>query len=72
MEFCIEKCAVFMKSRKRQITEIIKLLNPDRIRTLREKETYKYLGVRKAETMKRAEMKEKNRERISQTNEKTS
>ena len=36
----------------------IELLNQERIRTLEEKETYKYLGISEADT-KQAEMKEK-------------
>ena len=45
MEFGIEKCAMLvMKSGKRLMTDGIELPNQDRIRTLEEKETYKYLG----------------------------
>ena len=43
-----------MKSRKQQMTEWIELLNQEKIRTLSEKKTYKYL---EAETIKLAEMK---------------
>ena len=44
MEFGIEKYAMLIiKSRKRQITERIKLPNPEGIRTLGEKENYEYL-----------------------------
>ena len=51
MEFGIEKCAVLiMKSRKRQIMEGIELSSQEKIRTLRETETYKYLGILKADT----------------------
>ena len=54
MEFGIEKCAMLvMKSGIRYITEGV-------IRTLREKETYKYLGILEADTIKQQEMKEKN------------
>ena len=35
--------------RKRQITEGIELLNPENIRTLGEKATYKYLGILEAD-----------------------
>ena len=39
-KFCIEKCVIqIMRSRKRQITEGIELVDQERIRTLREKET---------------------------------
>ena len=48
-----------MKSGKREITEGIVLPNEERIRTLREKENYKYLGILEADTIKPAEMKEK-------------
>ena len=44
MEFGKEKCAMLvMKSGKRYLTDGIKLPNQEKIRTLREKETYKYL-----------------------------
>ena len=49
-----------MKSGKRQITEGIELPNQGKIRTLREKETYKYLGILEVDTIKQVEMKEKN------------
>ena len=43
MEFGIEKCAMLvMKSGKRHMTDGMELLNHDKIRTLRENETYKY------------------------------
>ena len=41
-----------------------------KIRTLGEKETYKYLGILEADTIKQVEMKEKNLKRISQEKEK--
>ena len=45
MEFGIEKCALLvMKSGKRHLTDGIELPNQDKIRTLAENETYKYLG----------------------------
>ena len=45
MEFGIEKCTTLvMKSGKRHMTDGTELPNQDRIRTLEEKETYKYLG----------------------------
>ena len=60
MEFVIEKCSMLiMKSRKRQITERIELPNQEKIRILEETETYKYLGLLQADTIKQAEMKEK-------------
>ena len=56
MEFGVEKGAMLiMKSRKRQMTEGIELLNQEKIRTLGEKETYKYLKILKAEMSERKE-----------------
>ena len=49
----IEKCAtLIMKTRTRETTEGIELLRQESIRTLREKENYKYLGILEADTMK--------------------
>ena len=60
MEFSIEKCAILvMKSGKQHMTDGMELPNQDKIRTLKEKETIKYLGVLKAETIKLVEMKDK-------------
>ena len=60
MEFGIEKGAMLvMKSGKRQLTDGMELPNKDKIKTLAENETYKYLGVLEADTIKQAEMKEK-------------
>ena len=60
MEFVVEKCAMLiMRSGKRQMTEGIELPNQERIRTLGEKETYKYLGILEADTVKSVEMKVK-------------
>ena len=44
----------------------------EKIRMLREKETYKYLGILEVYIIKQAQMKEKIKKRISQENEKTS
>ena len=41
------------------MTEGIKLQNQEKIRTYWEKETYKYLGIFEADTIKQVEMKEK-------------
>ena len=61
MEFGLEKCATLvMKSGKRHLMDVIELPNQDKIRTLGEKETNKYLGVLEADTIKQKEMKEKN------------
>ena len=68
MEFIIEKCAMLvMKSGKRHLTDGMELPNKDKIKTLEENGTFKYLGILEADTIKQAEMK-KNSERISQEN----
>ena len=52
MEFGIEKCAMLViKSGKRLLTDGMELPNQDKIRTLGKKETYKYLGILKADTI---------------------
>ena len=48
-----------MKSSKRHLTDRMKLPNHEKIRTLREKEMYNYLGSLEADTIKQGEMKEK-------------
>ena len=48
-----------MKSGKRHMTDGMELPNQDRIRTFAENETYKYLGILEADTIKRVEMKDK-------------
>ena len=59
MEFGIEKCAMLvMKSGKRHLTDGMELPNQDKIRTLAENETYKYLGILEADTIKQAKMKD--------------
>ena len=59
MEFGIEKCTMLiMKSRTRQMTPEIELSNQEKNRTLGEKETYKYLGILEANTIKQTVMKE--------------
>ena len=60
MEFGIEKCAMLvMKSGKRQLTDGMELPNQDKIKTFAENETYKYLGILAADTIKQVEIKEK-------------
>ena len=60
MKFAIEKCAMLiLKSRKRNMMEGINLPNQEKIRTLREKETYKYLGILEADVIKKVKMKRK-------------
>ena len=60
MKFGIEKCALLViKSGQRHLTDGIELPNQDKIRTLAENETYKYLGILEADTIKQVEMKDK-------------
>ena len=60
IEFGIEKCAMLvMKSDKRHLTDEMEQPNKDKIRTLGEKETYKYLSILEADTIKQLEMKDK-------------
>ena len=60
MEFGIEKCALLvMKSGKWHLTDGIELPNQDKIRMLAENETYKYLGILEADTIKQVKMKNK-------------
>ena len=60
MEFGIEKCTLLvMKRGRRHLTDGIELPNQDKIRTLAENETYKYLGILEADTIKQVEMKNK-------------
>ena len=68
MELGIEKCAMqIMKSRKRHLTEEFELPNQEQIRTLKEKERYKYLGKLEADTIKLVE-RQKKLKRISRKN----
>ena len=48
-----------MRSGKQYTTEGIELTNQEKIRTLRKKERYKFLGILKVDTIKQIEMKEK-------------
>ena len=60
MEFGIEKCALLvMKRGKRHLTDGIELPNQEKVRTHAENETYKYLGILEADTIKQVEMKNK-------------
>ena len=60
MDFGREKCAMLvMKSGKRHLTDGMELPNQDQIRTLAENETYQYLGILEADTIKQAEMEDK-------------
>ena len=58
-EYVMDYCVMLqMKSGKRQLTDGMELSSQDKIRTLREKETYKYLGIMEADTIKQVEMKD--------------
>ena len=71
MEFGFEKCAMLiMRNGTRQITEGIKQPNQERIKRLRGKENYKYLGILEVNTIKQEVMKEKNNKRLLPMNEK--
>ena len=60
MEFGREKSTMLvMKSGKRHMTDGMELPNHDKIRTLGENESYKYLGILEADTIKQVEMKDK-------------
>ena len=66
----IEKSTMLlMKSGKPHIMEGVELPNQEVIRTFGEKETYKYLGILEADTIKKEELKEKNLKSISEESE---
>ena len=61
MRYGIGKCAMFvMKSGKRHLSDGMEQPNQDKIRTLAENETNKYLGFLEADITKKVEMKDKN------------
>ena len=71
MKFGIEKYAMrIMRTRRRQINEGMESPNKKKIKTLGEMESYWYLGILEANTIKRVEIKEKSK-RIPLKNEKT-
>ena len=60
MEFGIEKCAMqVLESGKRHLTDEMELPSQDKIRTLGEKETSKYLDILEADSIKQVDMKDK-------------
>ncbi len=72
MEFAIEKCATLvMKSCKRHVTDRMELPNQDKFRKLEEKETYKYVSILEAGTIKQVKMNKTERpgQRIEKTME---
>ena len=59
MQFGIGKCALLgMKNGNQHLSDGMKLPNQDKSRRSDKKETYKYLGVLEADTIKQVEMKE--------------
>ena len=65
MGFGIENCSMLiMRSGKRHMTEEIELPNQDKIRKLREKETWEYLGIFETD-IKQVRTKEKLNKSIS-------
>ena len=54
-------CYVHNEKRKEQIMEEIDLPNQERVRTLGEKENYKYLGIFVADTIKQVKMASENK-----------
>ena len=72
MEFGIEKNDILViKSDKRHMTDGMDLPNHDKIRTLGENETYKYLSILDADTIKQMEMKDKIRKVLWRTKKAT-
>ena len=63
-------CHASNESGKGHLIDGMKLPSQDKIRALGEKETYKYLGILEADTIKKVEMKDKIKKRISQKNKK--
>ena len=59
MKFRIEICTVLvMKIDKRHLTDGMEMSNQEKIKMLGEKETYNYLGIFEADTLKQADKKE--------------
>ena len=52
-------CLASNERGKWHLTDGMELTNQDKIRTIWEKETYKYLGILEADTITQVEMKEK-------------
>ena len=59
--------ALEMKSGKRHLTDGMGLPNKDKIKTLGEKEIFKYLGILKADNIKQVKMKEKFKKKYLRT-----
>ena len=60
IELGIEKCTMLiMNGGKRHLSDIMEMTSQDEIRTLEQKDTYKYLGILAVDTFKQLKMKEK-------------
>ena len=71
LEFGIEKRTMLvMKSGKRHMAGGMELQNQNKIRTLGEKETYKYLDIVEADTIKQVKMKDKIKKQCIRRNRK--
>ena len=71
MEFSTEKCAMLvMKSFKRHLADGLELPSQDKIRTFGRKETYKYLGILEADTIKEVEKQGKIKKEYLRRNKK--
>ena len=71
MEFGIEKCAMLvMKTGKRQLIDRMELPNQNKIKTLAENQTYKYMGILEADTIKQVKMKDKSQKEYLRRNRK--
>ena len=60
-----------MNSGKRHLTDRREWANQEKIRTLGEKETYKFLGIMEADPIKQEEMKEKKKKNKRKKKEKS-
>ena len=70
MEFGIEKYALLIIEREKwRMVEGLELPNKEKIWTHEEKQTYKYLGISEADTLKQAKMKEKKRKKKNTSGE---
>ena len=68
MGFGIEKCTMLiMKSGKRHLTDGMEQPSQDKITTLGEKETYKFLSILEVDTIKQVEMKDKIKKYLRRT-----
>ena len=72
MVFGSEKCTMLIiRNRKQHMSEVIELLNKEKVRTLIEKETYKYLGIIETDTIKQEDMKKLQKDYLRRTKKKT-